>query len=362
MKTIDRYILGEFVKTFLLSLATLIAFYEMVVFIDYVGYFVKYEATADQVARYMLFKVPMAVFHVTPICVLLSALLTTSSLARFSEIIVMKSVGMSMMRISAPIILGGAIISTLAFLDSEYLFHLAARESNRVYYEEIKKKPRKSLYSNDRFWYRADDGAIWNIGNVDMENSVLRDVSIFRFDKSRASIASRISSVEGRFDGSSWVFHSFIERSFDKYGAFTENRSPLKKMPTGFVEREDFTKVKLDPEEMNRGQIGEYIADIREKGYDATKYIVEKHAKLAFPLISLVMPLIAIPMGNRSSRSGGAMVGVAVALVIGGLFWFMFSMGLAFGRAGRLPPELAAYGAHAIFASVGLFMLLSKRQ
>jgi len=362
MKTFDRYILTEFFRVFLLSMIVMIAFYEMVSFIDMAGYFFKFKATFDMIFRFMLFRVPMGLFHVTPICVLLASVLTVSSMSRFSELVAMKSAGVSLLRMAMPIIVAAGAISVLSFLDSEYLFHLAAKETNRIYYEEIKKQPRKGLFSNDKFWYKADDGDIWNIGHIDTKKGILRELSIFRFDKNKTSIVSRVNASKGRYAGGEWILSDYLERTFSEGGKFTEKYYKEKTLPKSAVPIADLTKVQLDPDEMNLDQMRAYIHDIRSKGYDATRYIVKMHSKIAFPLISLVMPLLAIPLGARSSRGGGIMVGISISVIIGVGFWFSFSTSLAFGEAGRLPPALSAYGTHSVFAMTGLYMLMTDNQ
>lgn len=362
MKIIDRHILMEFFRIFFMSMIVLVVFYEMVTFIDRAGYFFKFKAPFDAIARYMLLRVPMAMFHVTPICVLLGSVLVISALSRYNELTAMKSSGMSMLRVAAPIIVASSVISGAAFLDSEYLFHLAAKETKRIYFEEIKRQERKALFSKDQLWYRADDGSIWNIGKVEEGGKHLRELSIFRFDESGGRITSRVNAAEGRLERGVWVLSGYVERGFTPDGAVTEKRMGRFELPESAISAEDLNKVKLDPEEMNLAQIKEYIADIKEKGYDPSRYVIDMHAKIGFPLITLIMPLFAIPMGVRSNRSGGVLVGIGVAVVIGVVFWFCFSMGLAFGRAGRLPPMVAAYGAHVVFGLSGLYMLLTDRQ
>lgn len=362
MRTFDRYILTEFFRIFMLSLIVMVSFYEMVTFIDMAGYFFKFKATFDMMARYMIFKMPMALFHVTPICVLLASVLTISDMSRNSELIAMKSAGMSMARISLPLIMAAGVISFLSFLDSEYLFHLAAKETNRIYYEEVRKQKRKGLFSQDKFWYKADDGSVWNIGLMDIENKTLKDVGIFRFDKSGTKIVKRVTADEGRLVGGFWVLKDYVERDFTGKGQFIERAWAQRSLPEDSIQFDDLNKVKLNPEEMNRAQIKKYIENIRSKGYDATKYVAEMHAKIGFPLISLVMPLLAIPLGARSSRSGGILIGIGISVVIGVTFWFTFSMGLAFGKAGRLPPYLSVYGAHVLFSMAGLYMMFTDRQ
>ncbi|MBI4665771.1 MAG: LPS export ABC transporter permease LptG [Nitrospinae bacterium] len=362
MKVIDRYILKEFLRIFLMSMITLLMFYEMVVFLDMVGYFVKFGATTDMVARYMIFRIPMGVFHVTPICVLLAALLSIGSMSRHSELTALKAAGLSLLRISAPVLLASLAICALSFLDSEYLFHISARESNRIYYDEIKKQPRKGLFANDRIWYKADDGSIWNIGHFDPNEKELKDISIFVFNDKGDKLAARIFASRGKMTNGAWELESYVETRFGEKGAFEEKFEERHIIPAGAISYEELSQAQLDPEEMNLAQIKEYIKDVRQNGYDDTKYTADMHAKVAFPLISLVMPLLATPLAVRSSRAGGALVGIGVAVVTGALFWFTFSMGVAFGQAGKLPPLVSVYGAHIVFALAGVWMFLKQER
>jgi lipopolysaccharide export system permease protein len=362
MSVLDRYILKEFLKIFLLSVIVMITFYLMVTFIDMAGYFFKFKASLEQVARYMLFKIPVALFHVTPICVLIASVLTISGFSRSSELVAMKAAGMSMLRIALPVIMAGSVISLLSFLDSEYLSHQAERETKRIYHEEIRKLPRKVMFSGDRFWYKADDGAIWNVGRIDTANHKLIDISIFDFDPKGARTLKRTLASEAVIENGEWVMKNVIVRKFGKRGSFTEKKLDKAKLGRPMIKLSELTKVKLEPEEMNLRQLRALIKETKSKGYDATKYVADMHSKIGFPLISFIMPFFAIPMGVRSSRAGGTMLGIGVAVVIGVVFWFSFSMSMAFGAAGRLYPLLAAYGAHGMFGMVGLFMLLTDRQ
>jgi lipopolysaccharide export system permease protein len=362
MNLLDKYLFKEFLRIFLLSVIVMITFYLMVTFIDMAGYFFKFKASLEQVFRYMLFKGPVALLHVTPICVLLASVLTINGFARSSELVAMKAAGISMLRIATPLLLIGFVISLLSFLNGEYLSHQAERETKRIYYEEIRKLPRKAMFSGDHFWYKADDGAVWNIGKIDPTSHSLIDISIFDFNPDgtktlKRTIARKIKSKNG-----DWIMQGVTIYKFGEKGQFTEEKWESKKLDRAIIEIGELTKVRLDPEEMNLQQLQVLIEDTRNRGHDTSKYVADMHSKIGFPLISFIMPFFAIPIGVRSSRVGGTMLGIGVAVVIGVVFWFSFSMLMAFGAAGRIYPVLAAYGTHGIFGMVGLFMLLTDRQ
>jgi len=90
-------------------------------------------------------------------------------------------------------------------------------------------------------------------------------------------------------------------------------------------------------------------------------YLVQLYSKLSFPLIHLIMALVAIPFALMSPRSGGRAVGIGVAIVISVGYWMVHSLALAFARADLLPPALAAWTANIIFAGLGAALLINTR-
>ena len=84
---------------------------------------------------------------------------------------------------------------------------------------------------------------------------------------------------------------------------------------------------------------------------------VQLQKKLAFPLITLVMAVLAIPFA-ASGRRGGASAEVAVAVGIAVVYWVTAGLFEAMGNANQLPAILAAWAPDLIFAFVGGYLLL----
>jgi lipopolysaccharide export system permease protein len=104
-----------------------------------------------------------------------------------------------------------------------------------------------------------------------------------------------------------------------------------------------------------------YVNRLRQGGHRVHAYLVQLHAKLSFPLVHLIMAVVAIPFALASPRSGGRAVGVGVAIGISVGYWFVDSMALALARADLLPPALAAWTANIIFAGLGTSLFFSAR-
>jgi lipopolysaccharide export system permease protein len=97
------------------------------------------------------------------------------------------------------------------------------------------------------------------------------------------------------------------------------------------------------PGEMTYEQLSAYIGDSQAKGYDVRRYEVDLHAKLSYPLLNVIVGLIAIPLALRTPRSGGVWRSIGAGLLIGFFCWMGLSASLSLGRMGMLPPLAAAW-------------------
>jgi len=118
-----------------------------------------------------------------------------------------------------------------------------------------------------------------------------------------------------------------------------------------------FSKESLQSQEMNFGQLDRYIRDLRQSGFDTMRLRVALWHKLAYPLVAVVMAMLAVPfalsMGRRGSLTGIAVaIGVAITyLTIDGLFGAM-------GNVNYLPAPLAAWSSDVLFGLTGGYLLL----
>jgi lipopolysaccharide export LptBFGC system permease protein LptF len=118
-----------------------------------------------------------------------------------------------------------------------------------------------------------------------------------------------------------------------------------------------FKKEVKQSSEMNYDELRRYIEDLQQSGFDTVRLKVQLQKKIAFPLITLVMAVLAIPFA-ASGRRGGALVGVAVALAIAVVYWVTSGLFEAMGAANQLPAMMAAWAPDFIFALAGGYLLL----
>lgn len=360
MKIIDRYILAQFLKLFIGSLVVLVTLFTAISFFDLIDDFMAHHAAPALVIHYFILKLPEAAFFMTPMAVLIASILTYSLLSRNHEFTIMMSCGLSVLRITAPVLSAAFLLSYLSFLNGDLLIPASWEKAHKILKRDIKKQSGLGSGGYDRIWLKAESGAVWSISHIDMAAKKLRDITILEFSGDMSHFSSIIKARSAFQENDGWVFENGIIRDFDGSGGFMEK--PFEKK--SFDYDVDFSAIKRfekKTQAMSFGEIRSYIKRIREAGYDDTRYRVDMYVKIAFPLVGLVMAFIAMPFGLKTDRrAGGFMGGISIAVLLGFIFWFLFSMGVSLGHSGKFPPLLAAMGAHMLFMLASGYMIIAR--
>ena len=115
-----------------------------------------------------------------------------------------------------------------------------------------------------------------------------------------------------------------------------------------------------EPDRMNFEQLRKYIVDLKASGYTVLEQEVALYRKFAFPLVTLIMTLIAVPFAVTVGKSG-AMYGVGIGIALALVYWTAISVFAAFGAGGVLPPMLAAWAPNLLFGATAAYLLLTVR-
>jgi lipopolysaccharide export LptBFGC system permease protein LptF len=149
-----------------------------------------------------------------------------------------------------------------------------------------------------------------------------------------------------------WV-RELAETQVKRYSTFSALRLPLE--PADYFETEA-----PEPDRMNYAQLKRYIDELKMSGYTVMQHEVELHRKLAFPLVTLVMTLIAVPFAVTTGKRG-AMYGIGIGIVLALVYWTTISVFAAFGASGLMSPTLAAWAPNLLFGATALYLLLTVR-
>ncbi len=353
MKLLDRYLLREFLGYLVLGLTGFIVIFIVVDIFEKIDVFLDHHASLDLVARFYLYRAPEVVVQVMPVALLLATFLALGQLNKFGELTAMRSVGLSVMRILAPVLAVAAVASLAALALSELVVPVANRERDDIYDEQIQSIRRESVTERPDLTYLAAGGSIWYARLYLVTERRLHEVSLQEFAGDR--LRRRIDATEATWNGSQWVFTSGIERTFD---GEHETARPFERMVVpGLKEQpDDFAKENRNPGEMNFFELRRFVERMRSSGGAVAKYLVDLHLKLAFPLVNFIVVMIGASIATQL-RLQSAAVSFGLSVAISFVYYAFMRTGQALGHTGALPPYAAAWIGDVAFGVIGIIML-----
>lgn len=356
---LTRYTLAFFYRFFFLSLSSFAGLYLLIEFFEKADNFARKHAAVSQYFIYFLGKIPMMVTQVIPLAVLMGVFMTIGTLSHNNELTAMRAGGMSLTRISLPLLLMGLMISLSVLAANEWLVPITTREANRVYRFDLEKEQQLTI-TRDKVWLR-DGSALVNIRIVIPAENRLQGISIQQlYDNGRP--ATRIDAARAIYSAGKWQGEDVIITRFsattgevvDVVG-YPTTPLPLTKNPQNFSAMTDRN------DEMTISDLAHMAKRVKAEGYDPTRYQVDLQGRLATPFASLIMAFLGIPFALQRGRGSSLAAGIAVSIFIGISYHLFQGMMLAFGYSGTVPIFLAAWAPNALFGLLGITLLSTNR-
>ena len=355
MGVLDRYISRMYVRVIGLSFAGLLGLFYISAFVDRAEKIFKGQATTGRVFEFLLYSTPQFVYFVIPIAVLLSVLVTFGMLSRTSELTVMKACGISLYRTALPVLALSVIGSAVLFGLEQRILAEANRKADAID-NDIRGRPPRTINPLNRRWVVANDGSIYHYGFFDPQQRVLTALTVYRPEATAWKLASQTYATTAEHRGG-WTgvkgWHRDYTKSPPDFQAF--DRRPLALEPPDY-----FGSEAPIAEFMTVPELQKHIGHLKASGFNWLPFSVELQRKMAFPFVTVVMTLLAVPFGVTTGRRG-ALYGIGTGIVIALAYWIVSSVFVAIGSAGMLPPFLAAWSANIIVAGAAAFLFLNTR-
>jgi LPS export ABC transporter permease LptG/LPS export ABC transporter permease LptF len=355
---LDDMILRDFALYLTLIMSTFLVLALVFTFFELLTDIVRNKVPLITVVAYLWNLSPSMIYLMAPMAVLLGVLITFGLMDKSSELIAMKASGFSVYRATLPVIVICAVFAASLFVFDQ-LYIPKTNRRQEILRNEIKGKPPQTYLQADRKWIFGQSNEIYYYRVFDPDQNNFGGISIFEFDPNSFQLTRRIHAEHAYWEPhlQKWVFErgwvrSLRGASIQDFRTFdVATFDELHENP-GY-----FKKEVKQSSEMSYDELRRYIDDLQQSGFDTVRLKVQLQKKIAFPLITLVMAVLAIPF-SASGRRGGALVGVAVALAIAVIYWVTSGLFEAMGDANQLPAMLAAWAPDFIFAIAGGYMLL----
>ncbi|MCB0407528.1 MAG: LPS export ABC transporter permease LptG [Bdellovibrionales bacterium] len=352
---IDKYVAKLFILFFG---AGLLIFTTLFLAVDFLSFAARFsDAGFDALLKYYGYFTPSIIYQMIPVASLLSTVFTLSTLNKSNELVALFSSGMSLARVSAPMLVIVAGLSVFSFWLGDRVLPHFEQKKNYVYYVELKKKP--GLYSTvntDKIWYRSEN-ILFNIQTLNPDDSTAQGMTLYYFNEAwdlvQLITAKTVSMLENVWVLKNGTVTLFVQdESFPLTKSFKEKQISM---------NEDVADLKASSRAstiMSLGELRRFIKKNKEAGLDTIRYEVDYHSKFGFAFASLVMALMGIPFSVSKQRSGGLFVNAGICIALAFLYWALYSSAITLGKHGVISPFFAAWVPNILSLSGSIYLLL----
>ena len=361
LQILDIYVVRGWIFYFSVLLIAFTGVYVIFDFFQVLGDIVRNQISARVVVDYYRYLLPQVIYLMLPLSILVATLVNFGLLTKTNQVIAIKSAGVSLYRLSVPVLTLTALLSAGMFLFADRVLPETNQRQNG-FRNQIKGKPAQTFYRPDRQWIFGSSNRIYNYTFFDPDQNVFANLSVFEFDPATFRMTRRIFAARAVWETSihGWILEKGWARDFEgdrvtKYAPFrVETFKELTEEPSYFKK-----EVKTS-EQMSAFELRQYIADLRQSGFDVVRLSVQFYRKFSFPLIAFVITLIGIPF-SFTMGAKGALTGVALSIGIAIVYWSTSSLFEAMGNLNQLPPAMAAWSPDILFGLAGAYLLLRMK-
>lgn len=361
-QVIDTYVVTSFLFYFGLLLFSLVLLTEVFNFFELLGDVFKNNIAIGDLFRYLIFLAPKLVYDAAPVSVLVAVLVAFGVMGKNNEITAMKACGVSLYRLSLPILFTSLVLSGALFAFDHYVVTNANLIQDALR-NKIKGKPIQTYLNPQRQWIFGRGSRIFYYKYLNDTEGVLGGVSVYELDPATFRLHRHISAERARWEPTlkTWIFQNgWVRDVRQKEDVFRMFQGETATFPELDESPAWFTKEVKTYKQMNYRQLSDYIVELRQSGFTTIPLQVQYHKKFSVPLFALVMALLSVPFafltGNR-----GAMTGVGVSLGVAIAYFALNYLFEQLGNVGQLPPEIAAWSPDALFALAGVYLMTRMR-
>jgi LPS export ABC transporter permease LptG len=380
---LDRYVSRSWVGNVALVLLAFVSIFLLVEFMDLFDDVQQHKVKGRIVFHYYAFHLWQIGFTVAPLAVLVGVLITLGLLARRNEITAMKAGGISVYRAAGPVLGMGLLASLVLYGMQEWILPVTNKAA-ALDFNVIKGRPAQSSDQFDRRWVLASDERFYNFDYIveqprgtarGLAERVVRSddaldvsvygLSIYDVDPKAWQLRERVYASRAVWDPAARSYD--LERGWRRvtgpsstFQAFEAQRvRAIGRDPGGEIEPPSYFRREEKPSDtMSFGELRAYIASLESRGFEVARLRVQLHRKLAYPMVGVVMTLLAVPFSFVVARRG-ALYGIGIAIVIAIVYWAVMELFTVLGNNAILHPALAAWAPNVLFGAAGLYLIFT---
>lgn len=356
MILLNRYIIVEIIKYFLMALVSVLCIFVAIDYLSRLDEFIGAKLSLWRSLEYVLYKVPFISTQAMPVILLMAILIVFGLMSKNNELIILNSSGISIYALVKPVLLVSAFTGILLFYLGEQVVPMTMQHSNTIKHKEIRKTSNITIKKKN-IWIKGYR-SITHIKYFDPASRAFFGFTRYFFDAD-FRLVRRIDARMGEYENNQWVLHECMDQQLDKKtNAYVITLTQILDKDLR-LHPDDFKQIVKKSEEMNFNELLDYIHKVESEGYNATAYRVDLYAKSASPFVCIIMGIVGIGLTAKRRLNKGLPMSITMGIGIGFLYWVFQSFCLSLGYGSVLGPLVSAWAANFVFLCGGVVLVLN---
>ncbi|MCF6291307.1 MAG: LptF/LptG family permease [Desulfobacterales bacterium] len=354
MTILDRYLFKQFGRTFLLVLAAVMAIYLLVDFFEQIDNFMEAGHGVRLALRYQLLKMPFIAEQLLPVAILLAGVITLGLLNHHNELLALKAGGISILRITSPIIVVAFIYILIGLAASQWLLPATTSASNRIWYEEVQSQNPRGIFRNGRYYYKGETG-FYSFAQPDPNQERFTSFTYTTWNRAY-KLTMLLTAEKARWRQGVWSFENGQLKRMNPAGGYD-----IKLFKTKILDLpETPADLFIPPYKSTEMSISELFqqGESGSRQGNPTAW-VGFLARISYIFLGLPLLLSGLPMLILLHQKWGRDLSLAIPASCGLAFaaWVCWGALQSMAKTGYIPPLLAAVAVHLLVSGIGIFFL-----
>jgi lipopolysaccharide export system permease protein len=351
VKLIDRHVLFQCLQTFFMALCAFIGLLLLQNVYDNLKDLMDFGAGAGEILYYYAVLMPSYLPTILPLVFMIAILFSLGQLHRNSEIVAMKSCGLSIWRITRSIWVLGVVLAVSLFALNARIVPWSVEEARGIwdgysYSRQLQTRSAEEVgLIRSLAFNNFKENRLWFINRYSQFSRRAYGVMVSQLDENHGE-RKRVMASEAYYDEEAkcWVMLNGRIVFFDPETQDIVRSTPFAKQTFENLTESPMTMQLREkkPKDLSFNELRSVLASIPPTGDpDRAGYLVRYYTMAASPLICLIVVGISVPFAVSGVRVN-PMVGISKAMGLFFGYYALASISTLLGTQGQIPPLLAA--------------------
>lgn len=352
MKLLDRYILKNFLITYVFTVMITLLIICVIDFTEKIDNFRKFNPpTKEILLDYYGNLIPYYANYLSPLLVFIATVFFTARMAARTEIIAIFSSGVSFLRMLWPYFIGSLLLASFTF----YMVGWVIPRANKIRLAfEYKYIEDQYYFSQRNFHIKVAPKLYAYLESYNNTQQTGYKFTLEHIEGNQLKEKLTSDRIVWEPKKKKWTIHDYKIR---KINGLQEILSQGAQIDTTLnLSPKDFENDKNRFEELTLTQLNDYIALLELRGSDGVAtYQLEKYTRFTQPFAFIILTIIGVVVSARKSRRGsGLQIALGFVLAFVYLLFFVLAKGIA--KSGKIPAELAVWLPNIVFSCIGFVL------